>query len=962
MLGQTKNMTAPFTASFCSLNARGLNQARKRRQLFRWLHNTKFDIVFLQETYSSKCVENAWKSEWGGKIYFCHGTNHSRGVMIMFNPKLDALVDSVEVDKNGRYLLLQTTISDTTFQLCNIYSPNNSSDQITFFSSILDVLRKRSELNIIIGGDFNCALTPQDKFGGATIERKNNVISEITKLCDLLKLQDVWRYQHPDQAQFTWRDKAFKVQCRLDYWLVYKQLSQIVINTEIKTSTLTDHSAITLTLQSKGYVQRGPGFWKFNNSLLDDHDFVDQLYNMIPAYKNKYNYLTDRSLYWDMIKMEMRGFCVQYSKRKNRERRNIEKDLCDQIDALMKALATNRSKENITKLYRLRSELNKIAEYRTKGAIIRSRTRWHEQGEKNTKYFLNLEKRQNDKTYISKLKTQDSTEITNADEILNCQKLFYKNLYTAVPCENPNDKLFFENLNLPQLNEVELEELERPLTKEECFETLKLSAKGKCPGSDGFTVEFYLHFWSILGEEMVESFNQALAYGHLNITQRQGIIRVVPKKRKNKLYLENWRPISLLNIDYKIVTKTIAGRISKVLPKLIQEDQTGYVKGRYIGQNIRLVKDIMKITALENIPGMAIFIDFKKAFDSVDWNFLAKVLEAFNFGPQIRKWIRTFYTDINSCVINNGYASEFFNLQRGVRQGCPLSGILFVLCAEILAQAIRNNNNIKGIQIYNKEYKISQYADDTTAFVSDAKSAENLFETLRIFRDVSGLELNKSKTEGMWLGSCRYNTSTPFGIAWPSEPIYALGIYFTYNEHISFKKNFEEKLKSMKKLLNLWRSRSLTLYGRITILKSLALSKLVYNTSVLTFPLEFASSVKTAISEFVWQTKPKIKHTTMIGPKIKGGLDLPDFEIMNNALKVTWIKRLHESSGNASWSHIPLSFLKEVGSSFLLECNYDLKCLKVSIPINFYKDILHTWQTINQHTPESKEQILNEIL
>ena len=238
---------------------------------------------------------------------------------------------------------------------------------------------------------------------------------------------------------------------------------------------------------------------------------------------------------------------------------------------------------------------------------------------------------------------------------------------------------------------------------------------------------------------MVESFNQALAYGHLNITQRQGIIRVVPKKRKSKLYLENWRPISLLNIDYKIVTKTIAGRISKVLPKLIQEDQTGYVKGRYIGQNIRLVKDIMKITALENIPGMAIFIDFKKAFDSVDWNFLAKVLEAFNFGPQIRKWIRTFYTDISSCVINNGYASEFFNLQRGVRQGCPLSGILFVLCAEILAQAIRNN----------KEYKISQYADDTTAFMSDAKSAENLFETLHIFRDVSGLELNKSKTEGM---------------------------------------------------------------------------------------------------------------------------------------------------------------------------------------------------------------------
>ena len=152
----------------------------------------------------------------------------------------------------------------------------------------------------------------------------------------------------------------------------------------------------------------------------------------------------------------------------------------------------------------------------------------------------------------------------------------------------------------------------------------------------------------------------------------------------------------------------------------------------------------------------------------------------------------------------------------------------------------------------------------------------------------------------MWLGSCRHNTSTPFDIAWPLEPIYALGIYFTYNEHISFKKNFEEKLNSMKNVLNLWRTRNLTLYGRITILKSHALSKLVYNTSVLTFPLQFAASVKTAISEFVWNTKPKIKHTTMISPKIKGGLDLPDFEIMNNPLKVTWLKRLRESCSNAS--------------------------------------------------------------
>ena len=919
--------------------------------------------MFLQETYSTRDIETVWKSEWGGNILYSHGTNHSRGVMILINPKLNIRTDHVTADKNGRYLLLQVAINDTNLYLCNIYSPNNVSEQKTFFSNLLNILINTcSAGEVIIGGDFNCSLTAQDKFGGCAVNRKQNVISEITNLCKCLNLQDVWRRQHPNQQQFTWRDKALKVQCRLDYWLVSAELSSLVLSTDIRNSTLSDHSAIILNLRSKDYVPRGPGFWKFNNSLLNDNIFIDQLENRISEYKRKYCYLEDKGLAWDMIKMEIRGFCVQYCKRKNRERRVAEKELSDQIDTLLKILATHRTKENITKLYCLRSKLDKLAAYKTKGAIIRSRTRWHEQGEKNTKYFLNLEKRQNSKSYISRLILKNDQEITNSDEILAHQKLFYQNLYTAVPTSDEHDNLFFNDPSLTKLNENEQEELELPLTQKECLQTLRQCAKGKCPGSDGLSVEFYLHFWPLLGDKMVESFNYGFKHGHLNITQKQGIIKVVPKKRKNRLYLENWRLISLLNIDYKIAAKTIARRISKLLPKLISEDQTGYIKGRYIGQNIRLIKDILRVSSLEAIPGLAIFIDFKKAFDSVDWNFLSNTLEAFNFGPQLKRWITTFYNGCSSCVINNGHASEFFFLQRGVRQGCPLSGILFTLCAEILANVIRNDDNIHGIKIYGKEFKLSQYADDTTAFVSDTTSAENLFKLLRAFQECSGLEVNTSKTEGMWIGANKGDNSKPLNIAWPLEAIYALGINFSYDGNECFQKNFEEKLKSMKNLLNLWKPRNLTLYGRITILKSLGLSKLVYNTSVLTFPVTFMASVKRTICDFVWNGKPKIKHNTLIGPISKGGLNLPDFEIINNALKVVWIRRLYESKKDANWSHIPLVFIRHLGGPFLFKCNYDLKYLNLNIPIDFYKDTLLIWQTLNQHTPQTKEQILEEII
>ena len=273
--------------------------------------------------------------------------------------------------------------------------------------------------------------------------------------------------------------------------------------------------------------------------------------------------------------------------------------------------------------------------------------------------------------------------------------------------------------------------------------------------------------------------------------------------------------------------------------------------------------------------------------------------------------------------------------------------MLFVLCADILATAIRNDNSIKGIKIHNKEFKLSQYADDTNAFVSDTESATNLFKLLSKFQECSDLEINKSKTEGMWIGASRKNTAKPLGISWPANSILALGINFSYNDEIVYNKNFEQKLTKMKSLLNLWYPRNLTLYGRITILKSLAISKLVYNTSVLTFPTKFTAMVNQAITQFVLNKKAKIKYRTMIGPKELGGLNMPDFQIINEALKVVWVRRLGDSNGTASWSHIPLSYLK---------------LLRIDIPIEFYKEALYAWQKINRSTPNTKKQVLNEIV
>ena len=151
------------------------------------------------------------------------------------------------------------------------------------------------------------------------------------------------------------------------------------------------------------------------------------------------------------------------------------------------------------------------------------------------------------------------------------------------------------------------------------------------------------------------------------------------KEKKDTQSLKNWRPVSLLNVDYKIATKTIALRIEKVLPHLINPTQTGYVKGRFIGESIRLILDIMEYTKHKDIPGVAVFLDFEKTFDWVEWNYIKKCLEATNFGSHLRQWVYVFYHNISSCVLNNGHVSEPF-LLKSSRYLTGVPTIRYVVC------------------------------------------------------------------------------------------------------------------------------------------------------------------------------------------------------------------------------------------------------------------------------------------
>ena len=515
-------------------------------------------------------------------------------------------------------------------------------------------------------------------------------------------------------------------------------------------------------------------------------------------------------------------------------------------------------------------------------------------GERPTKYFFNLEKRNYIKKTITKLRMEDETVIKKETQILDAIENYFSNLYLSTDSTTQEDyDEYIQDLSLPRLSDEERDNMEGVLTYEECKKVLETFQNDKSPGEDGFTVEFYKFFFDLLGHDLIASFNEAYEANELTISQRRGVITLIPKEDGSLLDLSNWRPITLLNVDCKIATKAIAKRLEASLPKLINHDQTGFIKGRHIGENIRLIIDVMEYTKAHDIPGILVSLDFRKAFDSLEWPFIMRTLDTFNFGTSIKKWVCTFYTNIESAALNNGFLTKWFRPSRGIRQGCPLSPYLFILSAEIMANKVRQEPGFNGIKILGKELKLSQYADDTNLFCADLASVEKILEIVENFGNMAGLKLNRRKTKAIWLGRWEKNKSNPLQLKWLHNPVKILGIYVSYDENGNKQMNFNLKLQKLQTNLDMWRARDLTLFGRVLIIKSLGLSQLVYSASNLTVPQEITPIIKTKLFNFLWKNKrDKIKRAGLYQDRGKGGICMTDVETMIKALRLAWIPRL----------------------------------------------------------------------
>ena len=610
-----------------TLNVRGLRNPVKRRSIFCFLKDQNCEAYLLQETYSELSDESIWRSEWGGVIFFSHGSTHSKGVCILMNPSLNCDFDNLQKDQNGRIVSVDLSLSGSKFSLCNIYVPNDQRKQQEFLHDFSAYLMSNTDTErLIVGGDWNITLQSIDKKGG-TSWKSTTAREKLLTMMNEFALVDIFRERNQHKKSYTYESKALKLSSRIDFFLVARHLTKWVERVETKVSNAPDHRAVRLTLLI-AQVSRGPGMWKFNNSLLEDEKYTDLIRENYIVISERYASLEDKRLKWELIKMELRGLTIPYAKRKARKGREKETKIQKRMEELDNLISNPANTNHITcqlkaEYITLKEDLCLIYENKAKGAIIRSKTKWIEQGEKPTKYFFNLEKRNYNRKVIRSLKKSDGESITDELEILKEIELYYRNLYSST-IDRRNDLFeeFVGDLAIPKLEDTVRDELEGEITLKECQDILCTFKPEKSPGDDGFTWEFCNCFFELLGRDLVDSFNSAYNASEMSISQRRGVITLVPKEDADLESLNNWRPITLLNLDYKIVSKIIARRIEKVLPLLVCSDQSGFVKGRYIGQNVRLINDILEQTKLQNIPGILLQLDFQKAFDTIEWKFI----------------------------------------------------------------------------------------------------------------------------------------------------------------------------------------------------------------------------------------------------------------------------------------------------------------------------------------------------
>ena len=901
--------------------------------------------------------------EWGGTALWGFGKSNARGVGILINNNLQCQVTNTLVDKDGRMIIVQLKIETQDYVIMNLYAPNKDSPD--FFQTAFDRLMQLDGKKIIVG-DFNTVLNSDLDRISATGKQCNNDNSTaiINTFMEETGFEDIWRARNNSKKGYTWsKTKPVYTASRLDYFLTEIALAASIKRTDIKSSIKSDHKAVRLIVEPFD-VAKGPGVWKLNTRLLYDPDYVSLINTTIEKAKDWSRNLSGQDR-WEAIKQVVIMESQEISRHKASEKKLIVSSLEQAVEMLQSKIDENFNEHEHKLLKKTQADLEAFQEEYAQGVIFRSRANWYEAGEKCTKYFLNLEKSRAASKGMAILIDEHGKEIHKIQEILKLQHKFYADLYTT----DPNVHFKFEPPeNMPKLTNEMKEQLRKRIEIREVKTAITQMAKGKTPGPDGLPIEWYIVFWDKIKDLFMNMIIDSYRDNRLHSTANEGIISLIPKKDKDVRFIHNLRPISLLNVDYKIIEKVLATRIKDILLHIIHENQKGFLAGRHIAVNIRKILDIIQHVEAQDLPGIILSADFQKAFDRVELNSLFGAMRLFNFPEEYIKWIVILYQDAHSRINNKGFLSDPFPITRSLRQGAPNSAYLFLIIAELFAVSIRMNTEISGFPINEIQDLLGQFADDTDLFLyGHQKSVQEVLKGLKEFYTISGMKPNYDKTTLYRIGSLKNSEAqwyTAQQVKWKNGTINVLGVEVGGSDADLGSLNYGPVLAKAQAIMQNWSKRNISLLGKIQIINSLIGSLFVYKMYVLPrIGQNFIVKFNKMVENFLWNgRKPKISLAILQNSKKYGGMSLFDLGTRDDAIKISWIKMVSE---DRYLRELAFQQLNPVLKERIFRCNLREDDIKTEFKPSFWRDVLVAWSKLSfQQSNQiiTKDQILAQSI
>ena len=818
-------------------------------------------------------------SRWGGKSFWSPAIGKQGGVLVLINDRFDCEVLSWKRDSSGRLVSLLIAVDRSKFNLVCVYAPTNLTERREFFSELHEFFIPAEGL--VLGGDFNCYDSTLDKLNGNV-----NINNEFKDLKSTFHLVDVWRKSHPGVREFTWFNSDYSIASRLDKFYLSSNIANLFLSSSIIPCCYSDHDYVDLHLDFSLFSPRGPGIWKLNNSLLDDSDFCDYIRSRIVDLSSSISCFQSILFWWDFFKESIKSDCMSFAKNKRTELSREKVVLTNRLINCKRSLVQGDLSVR-SEITSLEAQLAALTRAEIEGVKLRSRTRWLEEGEKPTRFFFKLKQERAEKHRVSAMLDSNGNEVTARVDLEKVHVDFYRKLFACEEVDPVCQQHLFSQLDL-KLSPEESASCDGLVSLEELTTSVKSLSLNKSPGPDGFTLEFYLCFWNLLGPLLCHLCKQCLFDGSLPESLRTSVTRLLFKKRGDVKDLKNWRPISLLNVDYKIISKVITLRLSRVMASIVHPDQTCSVPGRSIASNVTMLRDVLDYINRTNESGILVSLDQEKAFDRVNHSFLFKLLSHLGFGSCFIKWVSTLYKGANMKIILNGYLTEQIDINRGVRQGDPLSPLLYVLCVEVLASLIRSSSFITGFLLPGAKgvhFRVRKYADDTTTFVKNISSLIQLFNVISLYEKGSGAKLNRSKTEAMWLGAWKSREDQPLGLTWVRK-MKILGVWFGVVP--VEEDNWLPRINKLEKAINLWKSRSLSFVGKSLVINVIGLSKFYYLARVLTLPEWVTRRVNQIIWPFLWGSKIETVARNSLSCHISdGGLGIVNLPLKCDSLRVS---------------------------------------------------------------------------